>query len=279
MIDVARVYNIVRDLCNKDQKGFVTPTVFNTFASVAQQNVFNEMFSELKVAAKLRASGGDAGRDKSSYKQIEEDLSYYIREVSLLEDFDLVVDVEDDPVTTEVNEFAATNPDSAFTVRKPLILARIISMTVAETNTSIELVYNAEQGARILNSNLSAPTDYFPVALIMDNKIQVFPDSLSGVNIKYYRAPRSVYVSDVLDADGDIVNRAGDFDLNSQPSYATINLDAASGLTLQNVNLSRNFDLPSHYLPEVVGEVCKMIGVRLRDKDLFSFANQETQSN
>ena len=47
MISVIEVYNTVRDLCNKDQKGFVTPRVFNTFAEIAQQNVFNEMFQEL----------------------------------------------------------------------------------------------------------------------------------------------------------------------------------------------------------------------------------------
>jgi len=67
MISVQRVYEVVRDICNKDQKGFVSPNVFNTLARVAQQNIFNEMFNELKVANALRASGRDAGRDKSAY--------------------------------------------------------------------------------------------------------------------------------------------------------------------------------------------------------------------
>ena len=255
MIDVARVYNIVRDLCNKDQKGFVSPEVFNTFASAAQQNVFNEMFTELKMATRLRASNADSGRDKSVYKQVEEDLSYYIVE-ALLPDTDFVAE------TTE-GAGDAVNPDEAYIARKPLNLARIISMTVANTNTSVELVYDAEQGARILNSNLSAPTEDFPVALIMSNTIQVFPDTLAGdgVNIKYYRSPRSAYPIDI------------------QPRYSTVNLDPASGLVVQNLVDSRNFDLPSHYLTEVVAEICKMIGVRLRDKDLFAFANQETQAN
>ena len=277
MIDVARVYNIVRDLCNKDQKGFVSPEVFNTFASAAQQNVFNEMFTELKMATRLRASNADSGRDKSVYKQVEEDLSYYIVE-ALLPDTDFVAE------TTEGAD-DAVNPDEAYIARKPLNLARIISMTVANTNTSVELVYDAEQGARILNSNLSAPTEDFPVALIMSNTIQVFPDTLAGdgVNIKYYRSPRSAYPIDILETvegqDPIVVFQAGDFDLQSQPRYSTVNLDPESGLVVQNLVDSRNFDLPSHYLTEVVAEICKMIGVRLRDKDLFAFANQETQAN
>ena len=39
MISVIEVFNAVRDLANKDQKGFVAPSVFNSFAEVAQQNV------------------------------------------------------------------------------------------------------------------------------------------------------------------------------------------------------------------------------------------------
>jgi len=57
MISVIEVYNTIRDLCNKDQKGFVSPRIFNEFAEVAQQNVFNEMFKELSGAKQLRARG------------------------------------------------------------------------------------------------------------------------------------------------------------------------------------------------------------------------------
>jgi len=67
MVSVIQVYEAVRDLCNKDQKGFITPAVFNRFASLAQQNIFNEMFNELKIATKLRRAGSDAGRDKLLY--------------------------------------------------------------------------------------------------------------------------------------------------------------------------------------------------------------------
>ena len=52
--NIVDVYNAVRDLCNKDQRGFVTPEVFSTFAGIAQQNIFNEMFQELITANKDR---------------------------------------------------------------------------------------------------------------------------------------------------------------------------------------------------------------------------------
>ena len=41
MASVREVYNALNDLANKDQRGFVTPTEFNSFAPIAQQNIFN----------------------------------------------------------------------------------------------------------------------------------------------------------------------------------------------------------------------------------------------
>ena len=45
---VVTVYEAVRDLANKDQQGFVTDTEFNSFARLAQLNIFNGLFDELK---------------------------------------------------------------------------------------------------------------------------------------------------------------------------------------------------------------------------------------
>jgi len=44
MASVNRVYTALKDLVNKDQKGFVSPAVFNSFAGLAQMNIFNRLF-------------------------------------------------------------------------------------------------------------------------------------------------------------------------------------------------------------------------------------------
>ena len=49
MASVNRVYSALKDLVNKDQRGFVTPAVFNSFASVAQMNIFNKLFEDLDL--------------------------------------------------------------------------------------------------------------------------------------------------------------------------------------------------------------------------------------
>tara|TARA_X000001388_G_scaffold75903_1_gene71831 strand:+ start:581 stop:1261 length:681 start_codon:yes stop_codon:yes gene_type:complete len=223
MVKVGVVYSIVRDLCNKDQKGFVTPSVFNTLAEAAQMNVYNEMFNELKLATRLRRSGSDAGRDKSAYKMVEEDLSYFIQ-TSLL---------------TEIDGVAARKPDN---------LSRIISMHTEDAGVSVEIIYDAEKLRRVLNSNLSAPTEEFPVALVGSNTIDVFPDGVEA-EVTYYRYPVA-------------------------PLYSVTQI--SDGFAIEDITNSIDFELPDHYLTELVGEIARMIGVRLRDDVLMQYGVAET---
>jgi len=255
MVKVAVVYNIVRDLCNKDQKGFVTPAVFNTLARAAQMNVYNEMFNELKIATRLRKSGGDAGRDKSAYKMVEEDLSYFITSAALN------VAGEEDPVQAsdtdgsllfEDGEPVMVAVEEVAKVIKPANLSRIISMNVFETNTSVEIIYDSEKAKRVLNSNLSAPSEEFPIALIDGSNIEIFPQTItSDINIKYYRYP-------------------------VEPKYVALSIGGSTGLVVEDVVNSINFELPDHYLTELVGEIARMIGVRLRDDVLMQYGATET---
>jgi hypothetical protein len=41
---------------------------------------------------------------------------------------------------------------------------------------------------------------------------------------------------------------------------------------------SRDFMLPSHCIPELVSEMAKLLGVRLRDPNILSFASREEAS-
>jgi hypothetical protein len=59
MVSVIQVYNALKDLVNKEQKGFITPQVFNSFAPVAQMNIYNELFAELVNAKRLSRQGFD----------------------------------------------------------------------------------------------------------------------------------------------------------------------------------------------------------------------------
>ena len=135
MISVIEVYNTVRDLCNKDQKGFVTPSVFNTFAEIAQQNVFSEMFRELSGAKQLRARNLDASGKDSVYRGVKDDISRFITEVELN------------------SELAGTNYVDANVFKRPTDLFKIASIHTPTDFTTLELVYDSDKMPLILSSN------------------------------------------------------------------------------------------------------------------------------
>jgi len=269
MVSVQQVYDTLKDLANKDQKGFITPAVFNNFAGVAQINIYNELFQELVKAKQIQRQNFDPGRDKSVRKQATEDLSVFI-----------------------VNDLVLEGTSNSNLFLKPSNLSKIISISFSDEDRSnadfddwvdnsydadgeivgsevtvsraerrpIELVYDVEKMDRILTSNLSTPTESFPVALI-NQDIEVFPSTIDNIRVTYYRRPGSI------DINGDATN--------AQPTYASV--IGAFGEQF-NPNSSLHFMLPPHYTTELVMEMAKLIGVRLRDPNLAGFAAQEEAS-
>ena len=249
MVSVLQVYNTLKDLANKDQKGFITPAVFNNFTNVAQINIYNELFQELVKAKQIQRQNFDPGRDKSVRKQVKEDLSYFI-----------------------VSDLEIPGEDTIFF--KPDNLSKIISISCSDygradieiddkrhERRTVELVYDVEEIDRILTSNLSTPTESFPVALITQD-IEVFPSLIDKIRLTYYRLPGSIKESD------------GSF-VDSSPAYTEVSIGGAIVFSPLN---SLNFMLPSHYLTELVMEMAKLIGVRLRDPNIVGFASQEEAS-
>jgi hypothetical protein len=283
MIDIIRVYEIVRDIANKDQKGFVTPNVFNSFAQIAQMNVYNEMFKERLAAVGLRRGRRDDAGHKSVYKLREEELKPYIVNLVLTTDTDSTFE-DNDPDNPDSVYTETISDNTALTFRKPRDLMHDIQMAVTGSNTVIEMIYDVEKANRILNSNLSAPTLAFPVCLCWGDLYQVFPTDVASVDLRYYRRPSSRYtadtsVPDFLDGDpvlADVLR--GDLDRQSLPVYNAVTVNAATGYTVANPALCRSFDLPAQKLSEVVYEICQLIGINLRDQMLTQYGIAEEKS-
>nr|DAL01332.1 MAG TPA: hypothetical protein [Crassvirales sp.] len=235
MASVNRVYSALKDLVNKDQRGFVTPAVFNNFAQVAQMNLFNKLFSDAALNKRLRQSQFDAGRDKSRVKQANEDLSYFSKKATI-------------SLTSGIGD-------------KPSDLARIISIfTTDATAKNLELIYDEEKLEYILRSTLSAPTTTYPIALVADD-INVFPTSIASVIMRYYKIPQGLVPSTGART-------------TSSPRFG---YTVVAGKEVYDVANSVDFELPEHYFAELVVEIAKLIGVNLRDTDVYAYANQESQ--
>ena len=159
MVSVIEVYTTLKNLANKEQKGFITPDVFNSFAGVAQRNIINEMFDELEGNKRKAQAGQDLPRKRSSYQAMKEDVARYIKSIT------------------------STGNEGIHEV--PLDCRKLIS--IKDGSTVVDMVYDVEVMDYILSSSLSQPTTTFPVALIT-SAIETSPE-ISSAKIVYYKNP------------------------------------------------------------------------------------------
>lgn len=230
---ISTVYNTLLDLVSKDQRGMVTPSIFNSFAQLAQLKIFNKMFDSLIQGKNLRLKFLDPAGEKSTINQIKEDLSNFIK-------------------TSDI-----TRLNSVFS--KPDDLARLVSAStkgVFAFNTSteipIEIIYDKDKLRRILRSPVVAPKENYPIAMVEED-ITVYPDSVNKITLTYYKIPQGRNTSDVRVA--------------QVPSLSFISTTGVA-----DANASVNFELPEHYTEDLVFEIGSMIGLNLRDADVVNYS-------
>jgi hypothetical protein len=236
------VYNALKDLVNKEQKGFINASVFNSLADIAQRTIFNEMMTELVEGKKIARNSVDVGNRLSYRERKIEDLSPFI-----------ILD-------------AVVSGGSSNSYPKPTNLFKIISIrngaaTLANEDPDIndvvgeyELLYDVSILDSVRNSRISGPTRNFPVALIAD-KIYVYPVDTDQILISYYRQP-------------------GSYPLGGQPSnFAPVYANTViNGIEFPDIANTRDFMLPDHYIPEIVSVMAEMVGVHLRDGDVLQYS-------
>ncbi len=242
MASVNEVYSALKNLANKDERGFITPKVFNTFTTIAQNKIFNGLFNETVKSKSYRMRNVDDKEHLSYSKRIQEDLAYFSKEASV------------------------SQSNGVFS--KPEDLARVISMKTSgayvfgtSTSTPIDVVYDESKLEYVLQSDLSAPSINHPVAIVSNN-IEVFPTSIKKIKVRYYKYP-----------EGRSVSTGARSALS--PRYNATNLGASNEVF--NVATSIDFELPDHYVPQLVIEIGKMIGINLRDQDVVAYTNGEEQ--
>lgn len=239
MASVNQAYNTLKSLVNKDQKGFVTPSVFNDFAQVAQLNVFNKLFSNLEIANRQRLRNTEAQGAAALTKQTEEDLAVFSKVATL----------------NQANGVFA----------KPDDLARVVSATTFgpvvlgnSYRTNVQLVYDNSKIDAILLSDLSKPSETAPVALVSSD-IEVFPSSIKKIRLVYYKQPEGV-----------LPTTGAKTALSPRFGYTVV-----AGKEVYSASNSVDFELPDHLIGDIIVELAKLIGINLRDNDVFAYTQSE----
>ena len=236
MADVKHVYKTVRDLVNKDARGFITPDIFNDFARAAQLTVFNRLLSSITDATAAKKGGMDPGRNLSKRKSVLEDLSLFSEKKE-----------------EDVIDGVASRPTDMY---------KLISITTkgllsgfSKRDKQVEIVYDEEKIDRILRSTLSAPSDAFPVALVSDT-IEVFPENIRNINIRYYRLPKGK-----------------DTAAGSTSDVPFVEITDYAGVEVFTNNCS-DFELPEEYSSELIIEIARMVGVNLKEQEVSAYGAQ-----
>lgn len=239
MISVKRVYEVLKDLANKEQRGFVSPSEFNTMAPIAQTAVYNKMWSEVLAAENIRLRNMDAQRAMSKANDVREELSMYMKSATLERQSDLKYNY----------------PDDYYKLASAKTYGQVL-MGVT-TSTPIELVYDIHKIDYMLQSTLSAPSIGRPVMLVADS-LEVYPNSIKKIDVRYYKMPEGITTAGVK--------------TTAQPEYG---FSTVAGDEVYNASTSIDFELPEDREVELVVELAGMIGTSLRDVALTNYGRQQ----
>jgi hypothetical protein len=161
-----------------------------------------------------------------------------------------------------------TVSQSSGVFNKPEDLARVISMKThgtyvfgSSTSTPIDVIYDESKIEYILQSDLSAPSVSHPVALLSE-AIEVFPTTIKKIKVRYYKYP-----------EGRLPSTGARTALS--PRYNAILLGATNEVF--DPTTSVDFEMPDHYVPQLIIEIGKMVGINLRDQDVFAYTSGESQ--
>ena len=274
MASVREVYTTLQGLANKDERGFVTPAVFNQFAATAQQKVFNNIFMELERATAQRLRVLDPGLSESRVRGLKQDLSRFVTRVQLDEAPDTTYPRLKTALSlpTNFNRIIEVNYEpAAASITDPSASASVNASTNAEV-IPVEVIEDANKLQAILSSTLSRPTKDFPACYIVGLTLELYPHDLVlnkdmvdvgtaneiGVDLVYYKNPASLTTAGALNT-----------------SMPKIGITLINNKEVYNASNSRDFELPDHYVMDLVIEMAKLIGVNLKDKEVYQHGAQE----
>mgnify|MGYP003149326608 CR=1 FL=1 len=219
MVNVDTVYQKVLALCNKEQRGYMTPQEFNLLADKAQMEIFDEYFHNMKTAV-----------HKASTRQ-----SVAFDEVEMLQEklhpFQMTVTA--DSTFTNVNTLSTlTLPDTYYlnVIRRTTTGAEVTELTPKEIVTTqnnpltaatlARMVYVRAQGSTtitiypILSESINFTIDYYarptaPEWAYVVVKKRALYNANASINFVLHASEEEYLVSRILQLAGIVIMKPG----------------------------------------------------------------------
>jgi hypothetical protein len=237
-ISVNKVYKTVLLILNKEQRGYMTPEEFNKIGSQVQREIFEKYFEDLNQYARMPQSDIDYG---NRLLNLNEKMNIFKR---------------------DGNGTYAAGPPQVFSL--PTGTHIIGSVTYEDSNRLPVEMQRVDRGEfyNLRMSPLVTPSEQFPIYLLEENKIQVYPNI---INTKAAAGTANVAVQHIkVPAD---INWA----------YTVGNL----GQFIYNSNTppTVDFELHNSEFTEVVLAILLYAGIVIRDPQIVQAAAGQLQAD
>ena len=235
-ISVDTVYKTVLLILNKEQRGYMTPDEFNKIGSQVQREIFEAYFEDLNQQVRVPQT----------------DMDYADR-----------VAITDEKIAEFKTTGNATHTaNGIFTL--PTDLYRLGVTHYSPTNLDTVEIQRVSRGDfyNLNKSPLTKPSTSFPIYLYEDNKLLVYPTSISGkVSVDYLKKP-------------DDVTWAYQIDANTQ---AFVFAGTNTGAGVFPPTGAVDFQLHNSERTEVILKILLYQGIVIRDPSIIQVAAQKVQ--
>lgn len=239
------VRSTVLSLTNKNNFGYITPKDFNLYAKQAQLDLFLDYFFQYNYQISkenVRQSGTDAANISQQIKEVIDIFTTPF--VELNHDTDNKFD-EPSEITTGSNPYMILKVacfDTTPTPKKLIAEADKISVT---------------QEVSIRLSNLQQPSSQFPVYVLRDKKVILYPDTYNAqgqIECSYIRFPKDPKWTFTT-----LVNGTAVFD----PTQSDF----------------QDFELRLDDEVSLVTKICQYAGLQIREQEVVQFMKSDEAMN
>ena len=241
-INVDAVYKTVLLILNKEQRGYITPDEFNKTATQVQLDIFEQYFDDLNQQLRVPQADFD-------YSNRRVDLDDKISSFKCLGNCVFSTDKFILPATDLLTDGTPINYNG-----NPLVTDFSFYRLGTVTFNNIEIQrLQRNEFYNIDKSDLTAPSENFPVYLYESEALRVKPSSIAtDVEASFIRKPKNV-------------------------KWAFT--PGTVGQYIYNSSNSTNFELNASEQVEVITRILFYSGVIIRDPQIVQAATQEIQQN
>jgi hypothetical protein len=213
---INHVRNTVLTILNKENRGFITPSQFDSYAKHAQQLLFNQYVSEYSRMLAAKNARRISSEFMNRKKQIRKNIEKFTKTAN---------------VSMLVNKYD-----------KPSDMLHLLSVRYG--NFEVEQV-SREKESYLLNSNITAPSSTYPIHTDNGESIKLYPSTLTeDVTFTYVRHLKDPKWTYTTVAENPIYNPTAadhqDFELSEDESVNLIvEILKLTGLTIREAEVTQ----------------------------------------